>query len=285
MNRKNNNEFPIHVDILWTGGFDSTFRICQLSLQPVEIQPYYILDHRRKSYKNELSAISRIIKYLQKKDTTKCKILSLVVVRDDEISLNKEVSDSFNRIYGEYVIGRQYDYLARFAHQYNLNLELGWELSLNGSNIGSVFNKYGVFKTVKECVQDVVVEYIEPDFIKCSEDFLKVFGRFRFGLPLYNMTKLEASDEYIRLGFKNVIKMTWFCSHPIMGRPCGLCNPCETVIKSNMGYRLPITSKVLYSAFKANSLGKIVNNRLKVIYNTRFRHSRLSSRAFSRKIQ
>ena len=51
------------VEIFWTGGFDSTFRIVQLSRCNVTIQPYYISDNR-KSEKNELKAIEQITNIL-----------------------------------------------------------------------------------------------------------------------------------------------------------------------------------------------------------------------------
>ena len=34
------------VKVLWTGGFDSTFRVTQLSRMDVEIEPYYLSDGR-----------------------------------------------------------------------------------------------------------------------------------------------------------------------------------------------------------------------------------------------
>ena len=30
-----------HINVLWTGGLDSTFRILELSKADVEVQPYY----------------------------------------------------------------------------------------------------------------------------------------------------------------------------------------------------------------------------------------------------
>ena len=43
------------VNLLWTGGWDSTFRLCQLILvKRKNVQPYYIIDNKRKSLQKEL---------------------------------------------------------------------------------------------------------------------------------------------------------------------------------------------------------------------------------------
>ena len=40
-----------HVDMLWTAGMDSTFRLVQLSkMKDVEVQPYYVVDKIRSVY-------------------------------------------------------------------------------------------------------------------------------------------------------------------------------------------------------------------------------------------
>lgn len=35
------------INVLWTGGYDSSFRIVQLSKNKVTIQPYYLSDNRK----------------------------------------------------------------------------------------------------------------------------------------------------------------------------------------------------------------------------------------------
>ena len=58
------------VGILWTGGFDSTFRISQLSRCDVEIQPVYVYNNDRKSRQYELNAISEIPTAVAANETT-----------------------------------------------------------------------------------------------------------------------------------------------------------------------------------------------------------------------
>ena len=65
--------------------------------------------------------------------------------------------------------------------------------------------------------------------------------------------------------------MTWFCAHPINGKPCGLCSPCEGVMQANMGFRLPGRSRILYKVFKKNPIGRVIDKKLKAIYNRNWR--------------
>ena len=48
------------IKVLWTGGFDSTYRIVELSMRDVTIQPVYVKYSRRKSMECELKAMDDI---------------------------------------------------------------------------------------------------------------------------------------------------------------------------------------------------------------------------------
>lgn len=49
------------IKILWTGGWDSTFRIVELSRKEVTICPLYVIDNDRKSKNFEIKAMNKII--------------------------------------------------------------------------------------------------------------------------------------------------------------------------------------------------------------------------------
>ncbi|MBN1386931.1 MAG: 7-cyano-7-deazaguanine synthase [Bacteroidales bacterium] len=258
------------INVLWTGGFDSTFRVCQLSLLNVEIQPFYV-SLRRKSESYEIRAINKITDFINSRKETRCNLLPLIIVKYDEILPDSQVTGSFNALRKKYKIGYQYDFLSRFARQYNIMPEIGCEINPSSGEM-EVFEKYA--KVKKETISVSESENIEyyvlvPD--ECPEDFMNLFGEFRYGIPLYDMNKHDTVKAYRELGFEKVINMTWFCAHPLMGKPCGLCTPCEQVIKEGMAFRLPIRSRIIYKIFKDNTFGKSINEKLKAIYNKRFR--------------
>lgn len=70
-------------EIFWTGGFDSTLRVVQLSRFPIRIQPVYctgVASDIRKSEFYELQAIKKISALLRTKPETKAEILPLKIV-------------------------------------------------------------------------------------------------------------------------------------------------------------------------------------------------------------
>ncbi len=96
------------VNILWTGGLDSTFRIVQLSMMDADIQPYYIID-KRNSEKHELKAISYIQKEIEKHPATKGNILPLKKYKVSDLEEDKQVYDAYRRLFERHSIGSQYE--------------------------------------------------------------------------------------------------------------------------------------------------------------------------------
>lgn len=259
------------ISILWTGGFDSTFRVCQLSLFNIEIQPIYISIKNRKSEPYELKALADITAYINSNKASRCTMLPLRIINYMDIQPDKEVTDSLMKLKEEFKIGLQYDFLARFARQQNIILEVGFEYDpLAGEH--ECFEKYGQLKKEKISIPgNDNIEYLELDPDHSSEDIINVFGRFRYGIPLVYMSRTETVKAYKELGYDDVITMTWFCAFPINGKPCGLCTPCEGYMESNMSFRLPIRARLLYRIFKSNVLGREIDKKLKSIYNKKWR--------------
>ena len=49
--------------ILWTGGWDSTFRLVELSFEDVNVFPIYVVDHKRQSKDLELAAMKTSLRH------------------------------------------------------------------------------------------------------------------------------------------------------------------------------------------------------------------------------
>ena len=112
------------VHILWTGGLDSSCRIAELSRQDVIVQPYYILDQTRGSVREELKAISTITNIIRGDVNTVCDLKDVIVIGKNEIKNDKSITDAWISFHEKYKLGVQYDWLARFAKQKSLILEL-----------------------------------------------------------------------------------------------------------------------------------------------------------------
>ncbi|MBE0674156.1 MAG: hypothetical protein IH591_05805 [Bacteroidales bacterium] len=225
------------VQVLWTGGLDSTCRMLQLSKLNVRIQPYYLLDNKyRRSIANELNAISAITKDIEANHETRCILLPLITVRVADIEEDHDITLAYNRIREKVPIGHQYDWLARFA-KYNPGLEISFAKD-ESAKLYHYLKKYEVMRSVDEGM----IKYYIIDETKCDNDLVKIFGSFHFPYPLLFTTKIESVAVYKELGFEETINKTWFCHTPVKNEPCGLCSPCRIAIKEGLTFRFPARS-------------------------------------------
>ena len=222
------------VELLWTGGYDSTFRIVQLSKLPVVIKPYYLQDNRGICEEKELQAINKISESLKNTPDTRCDLLDIEIVPIKDRMIDKDISAAYKLLKKQFDLGSQYEWLACFA-----KIHPGIEMSLEkcDSPRSRAFNKYAVLKKIND---PLIGEYIILDEEKSQKDVVILFKDYHF--PIFEFTKLQMKDEYIRLGCEDVMNFTWFCYTPINGEPCGICNPCNITIKEGLKWRFASTA-------------------------------------------
>ncbi len=111
-----------HINLLWTGGWDSTFRLLELLLIEGKcVQPYYIVDHARKSTGNEFKAMEAIRKGLfSKRPETQEMLLPTIIANRIDIEPNKAISTKWLHLHKNYQLGGQYEWLALFCEQQGL---------------------------------------------------------------------------------------------------------------------------------------------------------------------
>jgi len=217
------------VEIFWTGGFDSTFRVCQLSRFPVTIKPYYLSDDR-KSEELELGAIDTVTELIRNRPDALCYLRDVVVIPKDQRSEDKSINEAYKRIRKTHHLGTQYQWLGWFAKTHR-----GIELSVvGGDHAIELIEERGAFIRNDD---PLIGESYIVDKRRTQKDVTRIFRDFSF--PLRNTTKVEMHDEYERLGFGDVIELTWFCHRPIEGRPCGQCNPCKSYIEGDLPREFP----------------------------------------------
>lgn len=220
------------VKVFWTGGFDSTYRMVELSRKNLVIQPVYMSDKIRRSEKYELNAIKEITSDIERHPGTRGKILPLIKQPVSELAQDSEIVEAYERLRSITYLGPQYIWLAEFAKS-NKGLELCIEM--DDSQYGATYciMKNGKLKKVIE--NDHV--YWELDEENSSRDVLTVFGSLHF--PIIEITKLDMLERYREMGFSDTMKKTWFCHTPVNGQPCGVCSPCTQTIESGLGFRIP----------------------------------------------
>ncbi len=233
---------------------------------PVLIQAYYISANRI-SEPQERKAMVETVDYINANEAKKCELLSLIVIHIDEYPQDQQILDAFNRLRKEEVVGIQFEWFARFAKHEGIKLELGMERNVGGVS-KALFAKFGTIIERSLALEGGAgtIDYCELDASQSSGDLITIYGHFRFGLPLFKMSKLETLEAYKTLGYEEVVPMTWFCAQPVNGKPCGLCHPCASVMKADMAFRLPRRAKIMYKLFKKNRVLNYFFVKLRLIY-------------------
>lgn len=236
------------INVFWTGGWDSTFRILQLSDKPVIIQPYYLKDNR-KSEQQELDAIKNLTEKILALKATQCTINPLITLKVSEIEKDLEITAAYKQLFNEYKqvtngekLGTQYEWLARFSKNID-TLELGIE---KDSRPSVVIEKFGEFEKKEDPFRG---KYSIINKNKSSEVINKIFGNYHY--PLLNFSKLQMKKIAEDLGYITIMNQTWFCHRPIHKKACGKCNPCMQTIEFGLKYRFSKIALIRYQFKKA----------------------------------
>lgn len=215
------------INLLWTSGWDSTYRLLELVLTHGRtVQPYYVFDSKRISSQIELQTMEKIKQAIAAKTPEAHALIQETIVIDALAAPKYEdITQSIGRLKAISFIGYQYDFLSRMARYRDLDqLEL------------SVHIDDKLYKHLQGNVREVnnVYELVETP----SNPDLEVLRPFRF--PILMLTKLDMERRAREQGFADILDLSWFCFHPdSKGRPCGYCNPCRHTIDEGMGRRVP----------------------------------------------
>ena len=104
--------------IFWTGGWDSTYRLVELSRMNVTVEPVYCVDRGRVSLEIERAAMKKILKALHDKPETKAKILPIKEIDIEALPENKDITEAYNALCKSVRLGSQYEWLAKVAIDY-----------------------------------------------------------------------------------------------------------------------------------------------------------------------
>ncbi|MCJ7695153.1 MAG: hypothetical protein MUO40_06965 [Anaerolineaceae bacterium] len=225
------------VNLLWSGGWDSTFRLLQLVLKEKEVvQPYYLIDSKRESLWNEIKARREIQdRLVSEYPYTKELILPTIYYSVGDIELDEEITRAYNVYRSLKEVDYQYSWIALFCKQFNIN---DMELCIEARNSNLVLPPpqrlvFSSFLVLVESIFEVVIAEEFKDTVVQT-----LFRFFRFPIRGYTRKAMEEFAE--REGWRDYLYMTWFCHYPVRGRyPCGTCNPCKLVIKKGYGHRIP----------------------------------------------
>ncbi len=222
------------TNLLWTGGWDSTFRLLQLLfLEEKVVQPHYVITAQECAGK-EITTINNIRRKLSRKYPEAKELLLPVKYPNIElIERYEDIRKGYEDIKESIFISPQYVWFARYCEEYNLNLEIGIEKGARSHEM------------LEDFVRESRDSVFEVDKNIAPESFYEIFKYFQF--PLLNYTKLDMEEIASEQGWLEIMKMTWFCRRPNKGRPCGFCGPCTDAVIDGLGWRLPLRSRIIAS--------------------------------------
>jgi hypothetical protein len=213
--------YPKHI--LWTGGWDSSFRVISAARSGLTLQPHYIIDTERGSTGAELHACDEIRRALPA--DVAARILPSICSQRGAIPAVPEISAAFNRLRTRWWMGDQYDWISRYCQTHQL---VDMELCIHADD------------KAHSAVRDVV-HGARIDATKESDQYA-VFGCFEF--PVFDLTKRDMLRAAEKDGFLDVLNLSWFCHNPWNGKPCGVCNPCAYTIEEGLAHRVPFAGRI-----------------------------------------
>lgn len=229
------------VRLLWTGGWDSTFRLLMLAAnENVRVELIYVYNVERESRQAELAAMQAVLELIyQRFPGSEARLSVLHQFNQHEIPQDQDIREKHNHLRGMGSFGTQYPVLAELA------LAQGWddvEMGIVRIEGGAVFEGLTA-NTIRVDEAIIGSTYrLLPDIDPASPYTL--FQRFSF--PLLHMSKLDIKAAAEANGWLDIMAKTWFCHKPVKGKPCGLCAPCRDAYKEGMRDRLPAMAKVRY---------------------------------------
>ena len=212
------------INLFWTGGYDSTFRLCQALLQENKIvTPIYIsykhLDnlpnksYKRKSHAQELKAMNQIRKILiNKYPYIKNRFNNIINI--PYIKIKKNILRSMENLWRE---GRNHRSLSQYGGlaQVSLDLNKDIEIAVEKSR----------HSTMRNMVKKYVVKYPDGNYrIKNPDKNANIFRNMVF--PTFYLSKQDMLNIAKNNGYDDILKYTWSCWFPKKGKPCNNCPMC-----------------------------------------------------------
>jgi hypothetical protein len=219
---------PVHL--LWTGGWDSTFRLLSLiSQHSCCIQPYYVINRqKRRSWPVEIETMHKVQEACRRDPSTFIgTIRPPIFVEKEDIAADELITTQYKGLRSQVFLGEQYEYLARLAKFLSID---AFELGVQGQG-----HFFSIVRQHIESKQGPLTRtyVLRPD---APQDF-QFLRCFEF--PIINVSKGEMERIAKERGFYPVLEMSWFCHEPLKGQqPCGTCNPCKYAIEGGMAKRI-----------------------------------------------
>ena len=213
--------------LFWTGGFDSTFRLCELLIiEKKQVVPIYItypyLDnkigskYKRNSSVNEIHAMETIKKQLFKEyPFTKINLKKTMYI--DYLELDSVIKTKMRNLWKRKLNYRPITQCGGLA-QVSKNLKIDIEMSVEDSP----------HSKMRKIVMPYIGTYKDKiRIIKYDRD-IQIFKNLIF--PLIYVSKKKMIKIAKINNFYSILNLTWSCWFPKNDKACGKCSMCRSRI-------------------------------------------------------
>lgn len=230
------------VTLLWSGGWDGTFRLLQLATNDIIIQPIYIIDPKRVSTELEIRSMNKILEMMRGRFLGE--ILDIQFIEKEWILENcadEGISKSFKHVREKFNIGIQYEWFALLAKYMGIEMESAVVHQYHGKVEEAIENEGMLVPIENDFLEGRMKVLPKNDITTVSTVFENLI------LPVITLSKKDEERISIENGWLDIMKLTWFCHTPINGESCGLCGPCDDAMNTGMEWRMPKKSRKRYN--------------------------------------
>lgn len=216
--------------LYWTGGYDSTFRLCEMLIdEGKKVQPIYValvLDNDcvteetctklwlRRNRKEEKLAMQKIIEKIKTDfPNVADNLLDLLVIdepiNDDNFNYHFENLFYNNNLWPKKRKKHQYLFLSKYAFYHKKNIDIG---------------VLGIHEKSK------LAKYLNKNLVKTDDNYIikkKEHPLSYLNFPLFGRTKEDLLEKSKLSGYDNILRLSWSCWFPNDGKPCGKCPMCK----------------------------------------------------------
>jgi len=232
-----------NTNLLWTGGWDSTFQLLRLLIKyKVPVSPYYLIDANRPSTGMEILTMKKIKERLfTEYPYTKNLLNPIQYINVEDIPLDENITKAYNSFLQYDHIGIQYEWLARLCQFLGIdNMQLSFEKP-HVVNRKFLQKLYEVLLKINSNNQELFI----IDKKHKGQEIYTIFKYFH--LPIWEISKKEMVGIAGEQGWTSIMNLTWFCHNPTCkGKSCGKCKPCQQVMTHDMKWRITFDRRLAY---------------------------------------
>lgn len=206
--------------IFWTGGYDSSFYLCDYA-QKERLVPIYIatiIDNdpmsttRRHNHLQEINAMYEISMALH---------LPKTIILNFSIPMSSPTDHCMTILQQHHQVRRKICQYGAMAEISKLLLPLHVSVCVEHAPEHSM-----MYNTIAPYLNKQTEQLDPTKLITPNEQCLQLFANWKF--PIIHLSKQDMWTIAIQKGFVSILQLTWSCWYPTKeGEPCGCCTMCK----------------------------------------------------------